>query len=283
MPLLLTDAEIDIDAEAVDLALSSSEEEIAIAIGNREEVTNAGDLTDGGVIGGVKLYPMENLKRVERGRAAARRAWMWNGTETVLTLSWNTDGTRHDGGRSYLSKKHCLCCGDSGFRQHCRKCRINACPKCQSATDAKQIIPCFYLRKDDVPYQEKFYGEIDCFLVSCSRRDSTGFQTEEDMIMHAASRHGKQYEAYESAQRSREVSQLSQLQDQVNALLAAQLRGPVETPTTQNISELQEKAIAPARTTLKDDPPLMKLVEEASVYVSDKPPKPRKARRKKDK
>ena len=185
--------------------------------------------------------------KTKEGRAAAREAWMWDGTPTVLTLSWNPDGTQHDFGHKYLAKKHCLCCGDSGFKRHCLKCRKNSCSTCRQSTDKSKIIPCFYLNKDDVPYQAKFYGDINCFLPMCARRDSQGFQTEEDMRMHAMSRHAKQYEAHEAVTRSTHDRELDQLRGQVNLLLAAQ--------------------VAPT--------------EEAPLYVSDKPTEPKKTRKSK--
>ncbi len=181
------------------------------------------------------------------GRAASRPAWMWDGTPSELTLSWNPDGTRHDYGHKYLEKKHCLCCGDSGFKRFCRKCRKNSCGTCRNATDKSKIIPCFYIKKDDVPYQAKFYGDIDCFLPTCARKDSQGFQSEEDMHMHAMGRHTKQFEAHQGVKRSTETSKMDALQNQVNLLLGDRLR-----------------------------------TEEAPLYVSDNPPKPRKNKRKRN-
>lgn len=183
---------------------------------------------------------------------------MWDGTPTVLTLSWNPDGTQHDYGHKYLAKKHCLCCGNSGFKRHCLKCRKDSCSVCQRATDKSKIIPCFYLKKDDVPYQAKFYGDVNCFLPTCARRNSQGFQTEEDMRMHAMSRHTKQYEAHEAVKQATQTSEMDQMRAQINALTADRLN---------NSGRVAEMLRAP----------------EAPLYVSDKPAKPKRKKRRSSK
>ncbi len=230
MPLLLEDQDIDLDAELIDVQLSDAEEAMAADLTVRSEGSSTRDLTDGGKVGGATLYPMRDGRKVEKGRPAARRAWMFNGTESVIPLSWNPDGTVHDGGRKYLRKKHCLCCTDSGFVSHCRKCRDNLCPRCNGGRDPSKIIACFYLREVDVPFPEKLYGDIPCFLSSCARKGEIGFQTEEEMRMHAISRHTRQYEAHEAVKRSSEASEISQLREQVNALVAAALANQASRP-----------------------------------------------------
>ncbi len=200
--------------------------------------------------------------RTRDGRAAARSAWMWDGTPTVLTLSWNPDGTAHDSGAKYLLKKHCMCCGDSGFTRHCRKCRKNACGTCNSSRDKSKIIPCFYINKDSVPFQSKFYGDINCFLETCARRSSQGFQSEEDMHMHAMSRHTKQFEAHQAVKRSTQASEIDSLKEQVNLLLAASILPGAKT-VIAGIEELTAGDLG-----------------EAPLYVSDKPTKSKKTRRK---
>lgn len=238
-----------------------------------------GPITDDDVI-------VVNAKEGREGRAAARQAWAWDGTPSVLTLSWNPDGTQHDFGQKYLSKKHCMCCGFSGFRRHCTKCRKNFCPECSQGTDRSKVIPCFYTKKDDVPFQGKFYGAVNCFLLTCARRDSQGFQTEEDMRMHAMSRHTKQYEAHEAVKRATQTSELDTLREQINLLLAAQLRGgqPPEvvinadsTPSGKIIQDLAGNMIDPP---LLSDLTILADAAKAPLYISDKPPKPTKARKK---
>lgn len=234
MPLLLEATDIDTDAEAIDLELSAAEKEFATDLTMRPEGSSGVDLTDGGKVGGATLHPMSGGKRIAKGRAAARRAWMWNGTESVIPLSWNPDGTVHDGGRKYLRKKHCLCCADSGFFAHCRKCRDNGCTRCNGGGDAAKIIPCFYLREEDIPFPQNNYGDIDCFLPLCSRREQWGFKSQEAMRMHAMSRHTREYEAHEAVQRAGESSEIAELRSLVNTLLAKELTGdPGKSERTQ--------------------------------------------------
>jgi len=175
--------------DELDLSLDADEEVLAAALADTTE--HSGDLSDGGTVQGANIYPTQDGVKQEKGRASARRAWMWNGTETLLPLAWNPDGNVHDGARKYLYKKHCNCCGYSGFKKKidkplaCPQCVFIGCAKCRQGKDTSGIIPCFYLLKDDVPNQSKFYGDIDCFIPECPRKGSTGFQTEEDMRIHA--------------------------------------------------------------------------------------------------
>lgn len=221
------------------------------------------DLTDDDIL----------VVKTREGRAAARPAWMWNGTPTSLTLSWNPDGTQHDYGQKYLSKKHCLCCGDSGFRQHCLKCRKNSCSTCQQGRDKSKIIPCFYLNKEDVPYQANFYGNVDCFLPMCARRDSQGFQSAEDMRMHARSRHKMEYQAYMETIQANKADELDILRGQINALMSAAVHGnaPVDVPIGEAVKIAEDLLVI--KNTVLDE-------LEAPLYVSDKPAKPKKARKK---
>ena len=208
---------------------------------------NPGDLSDGGIVNGAKLRPNAD-KRITQGRPAARRAWTWNGTETVLPLAWNPDGNRHDGARHYLLKRHCLCCHAGGFfGRQCRACVQNNCQKCRASTDTVTeqvlengktvrgwIIPNFYLRKDDVPFQARFYGGVDCFLQFCPRRGTRGFLTEQDMRIHARSRHRMEYQAHiesQTANRSDQVETLQKRVDDLMGRLATQTAAP--TPQLQ--------------------------------------------------
>lgn len=196
----------------------------------------APDLSDGGNINGVKLYPTKDGKRIAQGRANSRRAWMWNGSETTLPLGWNPDGTQHNGARPHLLKMHCICCGQSGFRtQTCPQCSRSGCTKCKSSTDQTEqklpngkvtkgwIIRAFYLSKDAVPFPSKFYGDVDCFLEFCPRRGEHGFKTQEDMRMHARSRHRMEYQAHMEAQAANKTDEVAQLREMVTSLMAGKV------------------------------------------------------------
>lgn len=195
----IVDAELDV--ESVDLQLSEEEFQVP-----------------------------EPVTKKEYGRPAGWRAWMWNGSETTIVLAWDIHGKTHDGGRRYLQKKHCLCCGISGFREHCTKCRKEVCQRCRSGNDKSQIIPAIYLKESDVPFPQLLYGNVDCFLPSCTRRGDRGFRDLEEMHMHATGRHTGQWAAHKSAQESRETTQIDVLQQQVAALTAAMLAGKNDEP-----------------------------------------------------
>lgn len=218
MPRVLTDEELDPTTEALDQDLTADDERIL-----REWQSPVGpvaDLTDGGTVNGVNIYPTKNGRKEPRGRAAARRVWMWNGTESLIPLAWNPDGTIHDGGRRYLLKRHCLCCQASGFRGPCLACVKKACGNCQGGSDKKFNIPCFYLHKDEVPFPERFYGAVDCFLPLCIRRGKFGFKIEQDMRLHARFRHRMEYQVHIETLESQKASELEVVQRRLDALMA---------------------------------------------------------------
>ena len=239
MPRLLEHFEVDQDAEELDILMTADEE-----AGERAKLVipkTAGDLSDGGKVGGMTLYPMQNGQRVAKGRAAARRAWMWDGTETTLLLAWNPEGTRSDRGRRYLSKRHCLCCGLSGFRGQCPPCsgmgNNGICERCRGSTDKSKIIPNFYLTKEEVPFQQKFYGDVDCFIPTCSRRSGAGFKTEEDMRMHARSRHRMEYITRQEILAERKGSETDELRRRVDELTTMLIKQQNSTPPPLYVSD----------------------------------------------
>jgi hypothetical protein len=239
MPTLLADSEVDHDAETLDATLSVAEEQEA-----RDALRSP-------------PRPVDDIRqgkgnRVSKGRAVARRAWMWDGTETVLPIAWNPEGTRHDGGKSYINKKHCLCCNAGGFRGVCLRCVRSNCVGCNAGTDKTKIIPNFYLSKAQVPFPQKFYGPVDCFLAACYRKNGMGFQTEPDMRMHARLKHRMEYASHQESLASQKADQTDALTRRVDELT----------------SMLLNKAGPPAPVTVG--------AAGAPLYVSDKPPRPRK-------
>lgn len=238
------ETEMDVEAEAADTALTAAEE----AEANEQFAMPpgpVGDLTDGGKVGGVTVQPSRGWgeprpKKGEplKGRPAVRRAWMWNGTETMLLLGWKPDGKVHDGARPYLLKRTCLCCMTSGFKAvtgqpaRCPKCIRNGCDRCGGSTEPAKIIRTFYLRKDEVPFQEKFYGAVDCFLPHCPRREGHGFQNETDMRLHAMGRHRMEYRAYQESKAATQHSEIADLRTKLDALLLNPRAAPV--PVTAN-------------------------------------------------
>ena len=226
MPVILEETEIDPIAEEVDLVMTRAEEEEA----NRRfaPAADPGDLSDGGMVGGARLTPMSAGRKLVRGRAAARRAWMWNGTESLIPLAWNPDGTHHDRGMRYLLKRHCLCCGKGGFHgAQCPNCVKSGCTTCRGSTNRTKIIPCFYLRQEDVPFPAKFYGNIPCFLTSCIRQGDRGFLTDQDMRLHARTRHRMEYQAHMEALEAGKQDEVADLRRRLDAMIGNYGQVPV--------------------------------------------------------
>ena len=221
---LLQESEIDLEAEALDLVMSEAEE--TAAHGSFMVPDTGQDLSDGGHLGRAHIFPTQSGKRVARGRANARLAWMWNGTESVLPLAWDPEGKNHDGARKYLRKRHCLCCGISGFRQLCPDCVGKNCNRCAGGTDKTQNIPNFYLKYEQVPFKQQFYGDVDCFLVTCPRRGKYGFPNQEEMLSHARNRHTGQYLSHREAEASRRSTETDELRRRVDELTSMLLKQP---------------------------------------------------------
>ena len=243
MVKLLKASEVDPINEAVDVALSQAAEAAAI-----------GDLSDGGMVNGVRLTPFQDGSPQTQGRPAARMVWMWNGTESLIPLAYDPSGKTHDGGRRYLLKRACLCCNAAGFRGvTCPSCVKSHCPRCGGRPDAKKVISCFYLRKEDVPFPAKFYGSINCFLAFCTRRDDRGFLTQEEMRMHARSRHKMQYLAHQEVLAANRTDEVATLTARLDALMAAQSNAHTEKPTgwTPEKREAARARMAKARAARK--------------------------------
>ena len=191
----------------------------------------APDLSDGGMVNGVRVRPARD-KTVTKGRPAARRAWMANGTETLLPLAWDTDGKNHDYGARYFRKRLCLCCQRGGFKgRQCPDCVKKNCSLCNSSSNPKKIIPCFYRRRADVPFPTKFYGSIDCFLVGCIRRDSQGFLTQADMRLHARSMHKLEYQAHLESLEIDKKDEVTELRRRLDDLMSNMSRQGPTGPT----------------------------------------------------
>lgn len=263
MVKVLTAAEIDPLDEEVDLTMTRAEEDAAASIRGWRPTDTAPDLSDGGTLNGATVYPTHQGVRQDTGRAVAREAFMWDGTKSLLPLAWNPDGNSHDGARPYLLKRHCLCCGTSGFRGRCPACSKNNCTTCHSGLDRAKTIPNFYLRAEDVPFPARFHGDIDCFLPFCLRRGEKGFKTEEDMRLHARTRHRMEYQAYMESQESAKKSELQSLRERLDRLQARPV--PISGPATNALDDLEYKAYLKKRKAAKARR------AKASVVTNDHP------------
>ena len=250
--------------ETVDDDISEAEvaEEMARFRGRPDAVA---DLSDGGQVGGVTVFPVEDGKRMTQGRPSTRAAWRWDGTPTLLPLAYDPSGKTHDGARRYLLKRYCMCCQESGFRRRCPRCVKNNCHDCSASTVKGKVIPCYYLNKEKVPFQAKFYGSVDCFLpeTQCIRHGGRGFKTEEDMRFHARVKHKLEYSSFleaEAMRRSRrddsEKDDLRQRLRELETLVRGQQNGG-SAPATRT-QELVAAVGTPDR----------------PLYVSDKVKKP---------
>ena len=267
MPNLLEETAGDIAADQLVGEMTAAEERDARAAFTMP--AQVGDLSNGGRVGGVWLQPMSNGRPIAKGRAAARRAWTYNGSETTLPLAWNPDGTIHDGARRYMAKRYCLCCGIGGFRfapgkpQICPNCAHNNCTVCNAGTDTTKvhhlengktiqgwIIRCFYLRKEDVPFPTRFYGSVDCFLESCIRRDGRGFKTEADMRLHARSRHRLEYQGWLESQTASQNNEVESLRRRLDAMITVQGQ-PIRAGRTEEQKEARNESLRKARAAKK--------------------------------
>lgn len=263
-PQVLEASEIDAINEEVDLEMTRAEEEASRPFSPIRHDQQVGDLSDGGMVNGMAVFPLLDRKRQKKGRAVVRRAWMWNGSESMLQLGWNTEGTRHDGARPFLLKRYCLCCHDGGFRgSQCPRCVKQDCATCAGSTDSSPrtlpngktirgwLIPNFYLSKDDVPFPERFYGSIQCFIPSCLRTGSRGFLTEQDMRMHARSRHRMEYQSHVEAMQEARADELADVKAQLSALMIERIQQPAPVAVLQTNKDRMAKVRAARR---KDTP-----------------------------
>ena len=209
-PRAITEAEIDPIAEQVDRDMTETGEEVGVAQHKfSPEVIPVG--ASGQVIFDKRLR--------EPGRPTVRAVWTWDGRPSMIPLAYTPSGKQHDGGRKYLLKRHCTVCNNTGFYGQ-------VCPQCQK--DGRRLAPptrAFYLRREDVPHQETFYGVVDCFVPACVRRGEYGFLNEAQMRQHAMSRHRMEYRAFMDSQQNRNENELAALRAQVTALTAAALQG----------------------------------------------------------
>lgn len=226
MPVVLQELDIDPIADSLDGLLTSEEEQEAEA-------------------GLVPKVRSNRDRLITKGRATVRRAWMWDGTESMLPLAWNPEGTRNDGARHYLLKRFCLCCKSGGFfGTRCLNCVKNNCNNCAASSVRKNIIPCFYLKVEDVPYPVKFFGDIDCFLESCTRRGARGFKTDQVMRLHARSRHRQEYQSHIEFLAEARTDEMESLRRRLDALSAPSAAAPVATvAAAPDLTEEQKQAI----------------------------------------
>lgn len=254
MVKVLEATEID-PLEELNVAMTPEEE--AEAMNKFAPVDNPGDLSDGGMVGGVKLTPMSGWggTPLQQGRPAALRAWMWNGTESMLPLAYNPEGTQHDYAMHYRRKRHCLCCGTGGFfitrrSPGCPNCIKINCDQCRASTDTTKahelasgktikgwIIPNFYLSKEQVPFPVRFYGSIPCFLEFCPRRGMRGFLTYQAMVMHADSLHRMEWRAELQAQASARTDEVETLRRRLDAMQVNQTQPPVRTAAAERMAK----------------------------------------------
>ena len=270
MAKLLEAQDIDPVADEVEEAMSEVDTQAALSrLGKLGSTTSVGDLSDGGYVGSVEITPRQNGKKMSAGRPNARRVWSWNGTEGVIPLGWNTEGTIHNGGRPHLAKRHCLCCGASGFKSPvCPYCVKSNCARClgsakRDLVDIPEhchvrlgrkatVIPNFYLTKDAVPFQERFYGSIDCFLSGCPRRSGAGFKTNEDMRIHASTRHRMEYRAWQESQAASKSDELESMRRRLDALTS----GPFVRSRSEGEALQARERMAKVRAARKKDTPV---------------------------
>lgn len=89
---------VEVDEDISDVEESTLERRIALD-------SPVGDLTDGGIINGINVFPTQDGERQQKGRPSTRMAWMWDGTPSELHLGYSSSGKQHDSARPYLQKR----------------------------------------------------------------------------------------------------------------------------------------------------------------------------------
>ena len=125
--------------------------------------------------------------------------------------------------------------------RQCPDCVKKRCSLCNSSSDPKKIIPCFYRRKEDVPFPTKFYGEIDCFLMGCIRRGTQGFLTQADMRLHARSMHKLEYQAHLEGLEIDKQTEVATLREELRAMGQLVMSRPAE-PQKRERTDAQREA-----------------------------------------
>lgn len=250
MPKAMTEAEIDPIAEQVDQDMMESGEGVQVPQHKIAAEAFTGDLSDGGRVGRARLTPVGESGRVifdkdkrEPGRPTVRVVWTWDGRQSTIPLAYEPSGKRHDGGRRYLLKRKCTVCGYAGFYGP-------TCPMCKR--DGRELappIPAFYLRYEQVPKPQRFYGNVDCFVETCIRRGQYGFPDETQMRQHAMGKHRMEYRAYQDSRQGSNERELAELRAQVAALTRAQLNGnsPARSERTEDQKQRAKERMAKAR------------------------------------
>lgn len=230
--------------------------------------------------GAVKLLPTgftdemrkgkgnQDLQRYE-ARPSAITLYSWNGSPSEVPIAYKAGGTDPSISR-YLRKKHCNACSHAGFiTPYCTKC------------GSQDVIRYYYVDYDQVPVKTNWYGAVPCLCSpagemagDCPRdgttRDNqlTGFLHKQQMLMHATSKHPREYGIW------RDTMGVAAPQPESGAVVA--LRG--------EIAELRAMLTVDKRP--EDEGPTDAVrspgavgTPEAPLYTSDKP-KQRRTRRK---
>lgn len=188
----------------------------------------------------------EELRKGNKSRAALEQfnarpsavtMYAWNGVPSEVPIAYGPGGTNPSISR-YLRKRHCNTCGNNGFITN-----FCAAPGCGSA----DVIQLFYQSLDLVPTRTPFYGEVPCL---CSQfgemtgecpRDGrvqegtpTGFLTPQQMLMHASSKHRREFSVWQTVRSQSGVAPatpaptLDDLRADLKAELLAELKAELE-------------------------------------------------------
>lgn len=239
MPKVMTEAEIDPIAEAVDQQMMETGEAEQVPTHKIDVTGTYGDLSNGGRVGSAEILPVGESGKVifdkrlrEPGRPTVRAVWTWDGRTSTIPLAYEPSGKRHDGGRKYLLKRHCTVCNYTGFYGP-------VCPQCRKeGREQAPVVPAFYLRANQVPKPQQFFGTVDCFVPMCIRRGKYGFLDESQMRQHAMGKHRMEYRAFQDSQQARNDREIDEMRKQIAALTNRQLNG---TAPAQEDGERRER------------------------------------------
>jgi hypothetical protein len=216
--------------------------------------------TDAGVVRRVPTGYVDELRKGRAQRASlsdypARPSsvtlFAWNGVPSEVPIAYEPGGANPSISR-YLRKKHCQACGLNGFiTPHCIRC------------NSGEVIQFFYQNYDAVPSKRDWYGDVACICSSegemggeCPRDgvtrvdQKTGFLSPQQMLMHASSKHPREYGIWQTLGRRAAVASPDP---------AAMREAMKEDLKAEILAELK-----------KDQPGAAAEQEEAPLYVSDK-------------
>ena len=168
-------------------------------------------------------------------RPSSIQLFSWNGVPSQVPIAYGPGGSNPSISR-YLRKKHCNTCQHNGFIG--RYCGF---PQCGSS----DVVSYFYPDYESVPVKTNWYGDVPCLcsqdgeMVGECPRDGrevngrlTGFLSTQQMLMHATSKHMREYGIWQTLRQGgsvmpQQADEVAQLRRELAEFKAALGETPV--------------------------------------------------------